>query len=137
MQLLKNRICGGRPLERLTVGVVIVDELIDALNELLDAGERASADGLVGDQCKEALDLIQPRAVSRDEVHVPAWPTRQPGLDLRMIVGGVVVHDAVGAQFGGHRRVDLAQERGTLALIFPRVDLDNDASAFLVKLASH
>ena len=35
MQLLKNRICGGRPFERLAVGVVVSDELIDALHELL------------------------------------------------------------------------------------------------------
>ena len=41
MQLLKNRICGGRPFERLAVGVVVSDELIDALHELLDAGDAA------------------------------------------------------------------------------------------------
>ena len=47
MQLLKNRICGGRPFERLAVGVVVSDELIDALHELLDAGGRAAANGRV------------------------------------------------------------------------------------------
>jgi hypothetical protein len=80
MQLFKNRICGGRPLERFAVGIVMSDELIDSLHELLDAGERSASDGLVGDQCKETLDLVQPGAVSRDEVHMPArpagWPAR-------------------------------------------------------------
>jgi len=52
----------------------IGDEVINALHELFDAGERSSPNGFVGDQCEESLDLIEPRAVSRDEVHVPAWP---------------------------------------------------------------
>src|SRR5437764_12412250 len=77
IQLLDDRFGGGSPLEGLAVGVVMSDELIDALHELLDAGERSAPDGLVGDQCKEALDLIEPGAVGRDEVHVPAWPTGQ------------------------------------------------------------
>lgn len=74
MQLLKDRISGSSPFERLAVGVVCGDEVINALHELFDAGERSSPNGFVGDQCEESLDLIEPRAVSRDEVHVPAWP---------------------------------------------------------------
>ncbi len=46
MQLLEDRICGGGPL------------------------------GLVGDQREEALDLVEPGAIGRDEVHVPARPSR-------------------------------------------------------------
>ena len=111
MQLLKNRIGSRGPLKRLAVGVVVGDELIDALHELFDAGERAAPDRFVGDQCKKALDLVQPGAVGRDEVHVPARSAGQPGLDLRMAVGGVVVHNAVDVQLGLHGRVNLAQER--------------------------
>ena len=46
MQLLKNGICGGGPFERLAVGIVVSDELIDALYELLEAGERAAVQGI-------------------------------------------------------------------------------------------
>ena len=60
--------------------------MIDALNQLFDAGERTTADGLVGDQGKEALDLSESRAVGGDKVYVPAGPGGQPGLDLRMAV---------------------------------------------------
>ena len=73
MQLLKDRICGGGPSERLAVGVVVFDELIDALHKLLDAGERAATDGLVGDQGEEALDLIEPGVVGWDEVTLPLF----------------------------------------------------------------
>ena len=107
MQLLEDRVSGGCPLERLAVGVVGGDELVDALHELLDAGERAAANGLVGDQRKKALDLGEPGAVGRDEVHVPARARCQPGLDLRVAVCGVVVGDAMDVEFGGHGRVDL------------------------------
>jgi hypothetical protein len=35
-------------------------EMIDALRELFDAGERATANGPVGNQREESLDLIEP-----------------------------------------------------------------------------
>ncbi len=63
MELLQNGIGRGGPAKRLGLGVVVGDELIDALHELLDAGEGTSTDGLVRDQREEALDLVQPGAV--------------------------------------------------------------------------
>lgn len=41
---------------------------------------------------------------------MPARPTCEPRLDLRMAVGGTVVDDAVDVQLGGYGVVDLAQE---------------------------
>jgi hypothetical protein len=43
-------------MEWLAAGVVVADEMADALNDLFDAGERTAADRLVGDQPEEALD---------------------------------------------------------------------------------
>lgn len=94
MQIFEDRIGSGDPLEGLEVRVVGCDEVINALHELLDAGERAATYGLVGDQREEALNLIEPRAVGRNEVHVPALPSGQPSLDLRATVSGEVVGDA-------------------------------------------
>lgn len=59
MQLFEDRVGRGRPLERPTVRVVGGDEVVDALHELLDAGERPTADGLVGDQAEKSFDLIE------------------------------------------------------------------------------
>ena len=64
MQLFKDRIGGGSPCEGLAVCVVRGDEVVDALHKLLDAGKRAPPNRLVGDQREEALNLVQPRAVS-------------------------------------------------------------------------
>ena len=67
--------------------------MIDTLNQLAHRAERTTPDGASGDQCKEALDQIQPRTVGGHEVQVPARPGGQPGLDLRMLVRRVVVDD--------------------------------------------
>ena len=110
MQFFKDGIGGGCPLEWLAVGVVRGDEVVDALHELFDAGEGPASNGLVGDQGEESLDLVQPRTVGRDEVHVPARSGGQPSLDLRVAMCGVVVADAMNVQLGWHGLVDLAQE---------------------------
>ena len=120
MQLLQDRVCGGSPPEGFAVCIVVGDELINALHELADAGERSATNGLVGDQCEEALDLIEPGTVGWNEVHVPARPTGQPGPDLGMAVRGVVVDDAMDVQCGGHGVVDLAQERQELLMPMTR-----------------
>ena len=62
MKLFEDRVSGSGPAKGLGVRVVVVDELIDALHELLDAGERTTADGLVSDQREKPFDLIQPLA---------------------------------------------------------------------------
>jgi len=75
MQFLKDRVDSGGLLERLRIGVVVDDKLINALHELLDARERAAANGFVGDQREKTFNLIEPRAVSRDHVQrSPAMP---------------------------------------------------------------
>ena len=63
MQFFEDGIGGGGPCEGLAVRVVGRDEVVDALHELFDAGERAAPIGLVGNQCEEAFDLIEPGAV--------------------------------------------------------------------------
>src|SRR5471032_2249807 len=103
MRFLKNGIRSRCPSKRLALLVVGVDEMIDAFNELLDARERATANGLVSDQCEETFHLIEPGAVGRREVHMPTRASRQPRLDLRVAMSGVVVDDAMDVQIRRHR----------------------------------
>ena len=114
MELFQDRVGGCGPAKRLGVLVVRGHEVIDMLHELPDAGERAAPNGFVGNQREESLDLVEPGAVGRDEVHVPARPARKPGLDLRVAVRCVVVEDAVHLQLDLHGLVDRAQERQEL-----------------------
>ena len=71
------------------------DVVHDGLNELLDTGEGATTNPLVGDVAKPSLDKVQPRTTRRDEVRVKAAMTFEPTLDSWMLVGCVVVDDQV------------------------------------------
>jgi hypothetical protein len=54
-------VIGGRgPSERFGIGVVSVDERSDVGGEGGDAAIDAAPDLLVGKECEEALDLIEP-----------------------------------------------------------------------------
>lgn len=48
-----------------------------------DAAEGATADGLVGDQAEETLDLIDRGGRGRREMQVETVVAREPGLDYR------------------------------------------------------
>jgi hypothetical protein len=60
MQLFEDRIGGGSPTKRLAIRVVMCHEVVNALHELFDAGEGATADGFVRNQCEESLNLVEP-----------------------------------------------------------------------------
>jgi hypothetical protein len=56
-------VSGSSPPERLALGVVCGDKVINALHKLRDAGEGSAPDGLVGYQGKKSLHLIEPGTV--------------------------------------------------------------------------
>ena len=68
------------------------------------------ADAVLGDQAEEALDLVEPGSRGRGEVHMEARMALQPGLDLGMLVGGVVVGDQVHVEVLRRLGIDPAQE---------------------------
>ena len=85
--------------------------------------ERSAPNRPRGDQREEALDQVEPRAIGRYEVQVPARTGGQPGLELRVLVGRVVVDDQVDVEVGRHRRFDRAQEAEELLMALPRLAL--------------
>src|SRR3954469_14682604 len=72
LKLGEDGFSSGGPSKGFAVLVVMSDEMIDALDQLLDRAEGASADGFVGDEGEEALDLIEPGAVGGNEMQMPA-----------------------------------------------------------------
>src|SRR5213078_340702 len=96
--------------EWFAIHIVMSHKVIDALNQFGYRAERTAANRAPRDQCKEPLDQVQPRAVSRHEMQMPAWPGGQPGLDLGMFVGSVVIDDQVDVEIAGNLSFDPAQE---------------------------
>ena len=93
--LFKDRISGCRPDERSGVLVVVLDELFDFADQISDASECSPANRFLGDEVKPDLDLIKPGCVRWGIVNVVSWASRQPTLNSRMLVSGVVVHHQV------------------------------------------
>ena len=88
----------------------MLHEGVDLVNQFLDVGERSAVDGLLDDEAEPALHLVDPGGVGRGVVHVMALSPAQPGLDLGMLVGGVVVDHEMDVEMGRHAGVDMPQE---------------------------
>ena len=71
------------PDEGFGVVVVLVDELSDRALELARAPMNTSLERSVGQEREPAFDLVQPRAVGRNEVEVKPLVPLEPPLDLR------------------------------------------------------
>ena len=94
----EDGIGGSGPDEGTAFGVVVGDEVIDLLDQFADVFEGAAADGALGNQGEPALDLIKPTGIGGSEVQVIARVTGQPGFNLGMFVGGVIVQESDGGR---------------------------------------
>jgi hypothetical protein len=81
---------GGGPGEWLGIGVPVCDVVADLVDEDLDRGEGAAADGLAGDDAKPGLDLVDPRGADGGEVEMDVQVVLEPGQDVRGGVDGQV-----------------------------------------------
>jgi hypothetical protein len=92
---LEDRVCRGRPRERLWLLVVIVRVVTDRLLEGGDAMEGASANPPRRDLGEESLDLGEPDGARRREVDVVFRVALEPPSHSGSRVRGVVVHHEV------------------------------------------
>jgi hypothetical protein len=104
------------------------NELIDLLDQLADVAKGAAADGALGDQGEPALDLIKPAGIGGSEVQVIAGMTGQPGFDLGMFVGGVIVHHQVHVEVGGDVAVQMLEKGQELLMAMAWFALGNHAA---------
>jgi hypothetical protein len=86
------------------------DEVIDLLDQFAHVAEGVAADGALGDERKPALDLIEAAGIGGGEVQVIAGMTGQPGFDLGVFVGGVIVQNQVHVEVGQDVAVQMLGE---------------------------
>ena len=92
----------------------MLDEGVDLVDQFLDVGEQAAADGPLPDEAEPAFDLGDLGRVSRSVVHVVPVAPGQPGLDLGVLVDGVVVDHEMNVETHRHALVDMPQEEELL-----------------------
>ena len=71
------------------------EEAVDGGLEVDERAEDAALEAAPGELGEEALDGVEPGARGRGEVEGPARVPGEPGADLGVLVGGVVVEDDV------------------------------------------
>src|SRR5215210_3035137 len=109
------------PDERLRIGLVGVDELLNGRFELRNTAERASTDLLHRELGKPALDEAEPRPIGRGEMDVETRAFGEPVSDHRRFMGAVVIHDDVHVESTWDVRLDVVKElselRGSMSLM--------------------
>jgi hypothetical protein len=86
------------------------------------------ADGALGNQREPALDLIEPTGIGGSEVQVIAGMTGQPGFDLGMFVGGVIVQDQMDVEVSGDVVVQMLEKTQELLMAMAWFALRNHAA---------
>src|SRR3990172_2750068 len=81
------------PYEGSRVIVVGGEALMDGPLELASATMRAAPQLLFSQRGKPPFDQVEPGGACRREVHMVAWPLRQPLANGRRLVGCVVVEN--------------------------------------------
>jgi len=93
---------------------------LDGADEFGHVWEHAAFDRVVAQVAEESLDHVQPGSAGRREVHMEPRVPLEPGLDLRVLVSGVVVDDQMQIELGRGFAFDLAQELQPLLVPMPR-----------------
>ncbi len=86
------------------------DVLLDRTDQFRDTAEHAAAQAFGCDIAEEALNHVQPGCRGRREMHVESRMFLEPLLDVRVLVGRVVIADQMQRFVLGRFPVNLAQE---------------------------
>ena len=110
LEFIEDGSGGGGPAERPFVGVVVAYVSVDLAHQFTHAAKRTATNRLLGDEREPALDLVKPAGVSGRVMNVIARAAGEPGFDLGMFVGGVVVGDQVQLETGGNVAVEMIEK---------------------------
>src|SRR6478609_3099772 len=118
VDLVEDLFGGLGPDEWVLALVPAVNEGPDLDHQVADGGEGATVDGLLLDDGEPDLYQVQPGAGGGGEVDVDPRVGLQPGFDLGVLVGGVVVHHQVELLVGVGPR-DVCEEGEELGVPVP------------------
>jgi len=102
--------------ERLWVRVVLIEVAVDGGLKVDDGAEDAAPQAPSGQGREEILDGVEPGAGGRGEVEDPARMADEPGLDLGVLMGRVIVEDGMDQLADGDRALDGIEEADELLM---------------------
>src|SRR5215472_12622589 len=109
----------SRPDEGFGILVVTVDVIADHHKEFFQIAKHAATQLVLSEVAEETLHHVEPQRTSRSEVHVEAWMTLEPVLDLGMFMGCVVIRNQVYGEMCRHGLVEQAQKLEPLLVAMP------------------
>ena len=92
------------------IGIVLSNELLNLGNQFLDALERTTANGSLGDDVEPDFHLVEPGSVGGCVVNLVTRVGSQPPLDSWMLVGSIVIYDQMDFHIRWHAGIDLFEE---------------------------
>lgn len=110
----------GSPDERLGLGVMSCNEVVDSFDEFRDATKSAASKPFASQLGKPALDQVKPGAGCGREVEVKARMGREPLLDPWVAVSAVVVQDKMEVNRLGELPIQPSQEGKELLMTVAR-----------------
>ena len=102
--------CFGGPHKGLGFFVTYGNIFMNGTDQFGDAAKYAVAQSRRSDVAEESLDHVEPGRRGRDEMNSEPGMLGKPRLDLRMLVGRIVITDQMKRHVWRHLTVDLAQE---------------------------
>jgi hypothetical protein len=90
---------------------VLIEVTVDGGLKVDDGAEDAAPQAPSGQGREEIFDGVEPGAGGRGEVEDPARMADEPGLDLGVLMGRVIVEDGVDQLAGGDRRSTALRKR--------------------------
>ncbi len=104
------------------------DILLNRRDEFGDAAEDPTPNPLVRQVTEEAFHKVEPRTAGWREMHVNARMALEPSLDLRMLVGGIVIRDQVQGFVLGDLSVEHPQKRQPFLVAMARQARGDDTA---------
>lgn len=121
LTLFRNLVNLFGPHKRFWILVIQSNVFFYLGNEVRHTVKYSATNPLSSDLCKPSLDEVQPRATGRDKVKMKPFVLAQPRLDIRMLMGPVVVHNQMEVHSRRGLAINLAQELQELYIAMTRV----------------
>ncbi len=114
------------------VFIMMGDKLLERCDQRGEVAKTRAANGVLGEVPKEAFHQIEPGGAGGGKMDMKAGMFPQPGFDLGMFVGGVIVANDMQSQIGRGLLVNRREEFDPFLMSMSLVGLRDDLAGYVV-----